>query len=183
MTSMTRTHPSRELEIITRKRRPKGRLFYIPRVGEPGPSRHERAPSFAGMSPRDRHLPLVLRESASSASRFANEILSLQRFTDPWPEIPARKNPARPPEPIRGRPLRSERIDPELVRNAPAPEIALAPAQDVPAILREMDFSHEKLEEIMAYENAHFGRKSVKEEIEKRIRILVQQGRGKNAAP
>ncbi len=77
----------------------------------------------------------------------------------------------------RGRPRRSEQLNPDFVEAAPVPEIALAPAQDVPAIVTSIE-DIDLLARALTFEINGDNRKSVARVIERRIRALQRSGPG-----
>ncbi len=126
--------------------------------------------------PRERRLDLSLKELGSASLEFSTALRSL-RWLLVEEEQPQRVSAPEDGKRSRGRPRRSEQLNPDFVESAPVPEIALAPAQDVPAIVTSID-NIDLLARALTFELKGDNRKSVARVIERRIRALQRSGPG-----
>lgn len=120
--------------------------------------------------PRERRIDLSLSELRLASSELADAMQSL-RWLIQEPDEPEIIYSERP----RGRPRRGDLIDPERLKDAPIPELALAAAQDVSAIVTRIG-DRALLEKARDFEREHDGRKSVIDVIERRLRALAACG-------
>ena len=150
------------------------RLFCaLTRTGDPGPTGCPASVFLRAMyRPRERRIDLSMIELRVSSVELAEALHSLRWLLrdpeDPEMVFPSEKRP-------RGRPRRGDVVNPDSLREAPVPELAVAAAQEVSPIVTKIH-DPDLLEEALVFERENDGRKSVIEVIERRLRAL--RGRG-----